>query len=66
MNEPSVTDLVECARRELALRERVYPRWIDQGKLDARKADHEIRCMRAIFERLDRIREEEEGQPLLF
>lgn len=66
MAEPSIADLVECAKRELALRQRVYPKWIASGKLDPRKADHEIECMQAIASRLEKIRDEETGQPSLF
>lgn len=37
-----------CAERELAMRERVYPRWVRDGKMKAADADREIACMRAI------------------
>lgn len=40
------------ARRELAMREGVYPRWIDDGKITARLADRRIRLMQAIIETL--------------
>lgn len=66
MPDPSIIDLVECAKRELALRQRVYPKWVESGRLDARKADHEIECMKAIASRLEKIRDEEAGQPSLF
>jgi hypothetical protein len=66
MAEPSIIDLVECAKRELALRQRVYPKWVASGRLDARKADHEIECMKAIVSRLEKIRDDETGQPTLF
>lgn len=66
MTEPSIADLVECAKRELALRQRVYPKWVESGRLDARKADHEVECMQHIVSRLEKIRDEEAGQPSLF
>lgn len=37
-----------CIRRELSMRLRVYPRWIDNGKMTAAKANDEIAVMRAI------------------
>lgn len=36
------------AAREVGLRTRVYPRWIEQGKLTKAKADRQIAVMRAI------------------
>lgn len=42
------TDKLECAERELKMRERVYPRWVADGKMSAGKAAHEIAAMAAI------------------
>lgn len=42
-----------CAKRELALRRRVYPRLIQQGKLAPNKSEEEIACMEAIVKTLD-------------
>lgn len=64
--EPTIHDLVECAKRELGMRERVYPKWVESGRMDANKADHETQCMRMILSRLEHIRDEETGQPSLF
>jgi hypothetical protein len=44
----TTADKLACAKRELALRKSAYPRWVEQGKLSAGKAAHEIDCMRAI------------------
>jgi len=41
-------DKLACAKRELAMRERVYPRWIDSGRISRIKAAQEIAAMRAI------------------
>jgi hypothetical protein len=38
----------ESAERELKMRRRVYPRWIEQGKLTQEKADREIELMAEI------------------
>ena len=53
MNEgtkPKVTleEMVSCAERELAMRRRVYPRWVDSGKMSPGKADEETIRMEAI------------------
>jgi hypothetical protein len=42
-----------CAKRELTMRERVYPRWVANGKMSQAKADHETQAMRAIIATLD-------------
>ena len=43
-------DKLTCVRRELALRERVYPILIAKGKLQAAKAERELELMAAIIE----------------
>ena len=41
-------DKLACAEREIKMRERVYPRFIDAGKMSAGKAALEIAVMKAI------------------
>ena len=43
-------DKLKCAERELKMRERVYPRWVENGKLSDAKAAKEIAAMKAIYE----------------
>jgi hypothetical protein len=62
----TTTDLVASAKRELAMRERVYPRQIDQGKMDQAKADHEIACQRMIVAILEEREQRESAQLGLF
>jgi hypothetical protein len=40
----------KCAARELRMRYRVYPRWIENGNLTADKAQREQDLMAAIVE----------------
>ena len=42
---PTANVLVEL-RRELAMRERVYPRWVEDDRIDQPTAAHRILCMR--------------------
>ena len=51
----SLKELIDCARRELALRKNVYPGWIRKNQMTQAKADHEIECMAAIVERLETL-----------
>lgn len=46
---------VACARREVAMRKRVYPRWIESGRFSQAKADHEIAAMEAIIATLEAV-----------
>jgi hypothetical protein len=60
--EVSFDDMIACVRRELALRKRVYPKWVAQERMSQAKALKEIACMQAIHDHLMRAagRQEEE------
>lgn len=45
-------DQIACVEREIAMRRRVYPRWVESGKLKQGEADEEIRRMEAVLETL--------------
>jgi len=44
----TTADKLACVERELRMREKTYPRWIDAGKLSLGRATHEIEAMKAI------------------
>jgi hypothetical protein len=46
----STADKLACVQRELALRQRVYVKWVEGGRMSAGKAAHEIACMEAIVQ----------------
>lgn len=48
MTDYSAAEKFTCADRELKMRERVYPRWIEAKKMTAEKAAKEIAVMAAI------------------
>lgn len=48
----SLDEQIACVKREIAMRERVYPRFIESGKLKQQKADREIEAMKAVLETL--------------
>lgn len=48
MSEITRADKRACAQRELAFRERFYPRWVAAGRMTQEEADREIARMRAI------------------
>lgn len=41
-------DKLAAVERELTLRRRVYPRWIEKGRMSGAKAAHEIAVLEAI------------------
>lgn len=45
-------ELIASAERELAMRKRVYPRWVAAGKMSRVAAEREIALMTAIRDRL--------------
>jgi hypothetical protein len=45
-------DMIGCAKRELLMRKRVYPRWVHEDRMTAKKAEEEIAYMDAILEHL--------------
>jgi hypothetical protein len=55
-------DKMLCAERELKMRERVYPRWVQANRMSVGKAAHEIAAMKAIA---DEYREKVEKARLL-
>ena len=40
----------KCAERELRMRSRVYPRWVEQGRMSSANAEREIALMAAIHQ----------------
>lgn len=52
----SIDDQIASAKRELAMRQRVYPSFVDRKKITPDKAAHEIEAMRAIIKTLETIR----------
>lgn len=48
---------IACAKRELALRRRVYPAWVNAKRLNQFKAEDEIAAMAAIVATLEGLAE---------
>ena len=49
----TLPEMVACAKRELAIRERVYPKWVEAKKMTADQCRHEIETMQAIVAELE-------------
>ena len=49
---------VSCVLREIRMRERVYPRWVADGRMSGEQSKSEIACMYAVLTTLnDLLRE---------
>jgi hypothetical protein len=51
----SLQEQITAVRREIAMRERVYPKWVVTGRMSQMKADTEIAAMRAVADTLASI-----------
>jgi hypothetical protein len=49
-HEVNLNDLLACCRRELAFRQRCYPKWVAKGTLSEKKAEAELELMRTLVE----------------
>lgn len=45
-----LSPLLACARRELELRQRVYPKWVAKGSMSEAKAAKELELQREIVD----------------
>ena len=59
MTPISNAEKLACAKRELQMRENVYPRWIAQNKIREDKARRELAIMRAIVEDYQKLADAE-------
>lgn len=46
---PDLSAQVACVAREIAMRKRVYPKWVAAGKMKPDAADREIATMEAVL-----------------
>jgi len=61
----SLAEHIAEAERELALRRKCYPAWVQSGKLAHEDAYHQLQCMEAIIRTLMRL-DAEQRQLSLF
>ena len=58
----SLKDQISCVGREIAMRKRVYPHWIRNGRMKEGAAREEIRRMEAVLATLQNIQGHEKGK----
>jgi hypothetical protein len=45
----TIEQQIACVERELAMRRRLYPQWVNTGRMSPAKMDAEIGCMAAVL-----------------
>lgn len=58
----TIQEQVACAKRELAMRRRVYPNWVASGRMTQDKAEYEIACMDEIITTLAKLAGEDQKE----
>lgn len=53
----TLDEQIKAVEREIGLRERVYPSFIERKKISREKAEHEIAAMRATLKTLQELRD---------
>ncbi len=53
---------IACVRREINMRHRVFPRWVETGKMPAESAEYQIAAMEAVLSTLEGVRAEQLAQ----
>ena len=49
---------IECVRRELRMRGKVYPRWLERDKMKPDTATYELNAMKAVLTTLEKLSDE--------
>lgn len=57
-----IEEQIASVEREIAMRERAYPRWVEQRRMTAKTAAREIACMKAVLATLRRVGSEDQGE----
>jgi hypothetical protein len=46
---------IDCIKRELGMRRRLYPKLIERGRMEATRAEAELKTMEAVLATLENI-----------
>jgi uncharacterized protein YqeY len=48
-------EMIVCVAREIEMRRKVYPRWVEAGRMKLARAEREIEVMEAVLARLKAV-----------
>lgn len=52
----TIDEQIDCVKREIGMRERVYPKWVQLRRLSQEQADRELGRMRAVLNTLQNLK----------
>ena len=52
----TIDEQIDCVKREIGMRERVYPKWVQTRRLSQEQADRELGRMRAELNTLQNLK----------
>lgn len=55
----SLEDQIVCVQREIRMRERNYPKWVENGRMTQAQSDKQLGTMRDVLETLKKITPEQ-------
>ena len=53
--KPDRLEQIACVKREIAMRRRVYPRWVSTGRMKREAAEREIETMEEVLVTLEKL-----------
>lgn len=59
----TIQQQIQCIEREIRMRDQVYPRRVEDGKMKQEQADREINTMRAVLGTLLAVRQMKDVAP---
>lgn len=63
MPEPiTIERQIAAVRKEISMRNRVFPRWVQAGRMTQQQADDGIAAMQAVQATLERLRDEQQAK----
>ncbi len=65
MAEITLEQQIACVRRELAMRQRNYPRWVSDGRMKQAEMDHQLAAMQAVHDTVTKVKEVEDAKSRL-
>ena len=54
----TIDEQIKAVEREISMRRRVYPRWVENKRMSREKADKEIATMEAVLETLKEVQKQ--------
>jgi hypothetical protein len=61
-NPPTIDDEIKEIAREIEVRERLYPRWIEQNRISPYAANRRVQVMKSVLQRLTSMKEARSAQ----